>query len=274
MMKAVREGAARASLGRLLVLAALAVVAACGRQAAEPAGGQAMDTIEGSVIYRERMRLPPGAEVEVTLQDISRADAPAATLATVMVPATQGPPYAFSLEYPGADIDERRRYALRATITFEGNLLFTSTEYIDPFAGGPVEILVQRVARDRSAQAGAPSLEGTRWLLRSLGGAEAGPGADGQPLDLFLDGDSLQVAGYSGCNRFTGSFQRKGSATHGSPLSFGPLAGTMRACIDGQAQERSYLQALGTVDSYRLEAGALSLLSAGQVVATFTPAGD
>ena len=73
--------------------------------------------IEGEVFYRERMMLPPGAEVEVQLQDISRADALAAVMETVMFKAEGGPPYAFIIHYDPADIDERGRYSLRATIT-------------------------------------------------------------------------------------------------------------------------------------------------------------
>ena len=89
--------------------------------------------IEGEVFYRERMMLPPGAEVEVQLQDISRADALAAVMETVMFKAEGGPPYAFIIHYDPADIDERGRYSLRATITHGDQLMFTSTEFIDPF---------------------------------------------------------------------------------------------------------------------------------------------
>ena len=89
--------------------------------------------IEGEVFYRERMMLPPGAEVEVQLQDVSRADALAAVMETVMFKAEGGPPYAFIIHYDPADIDERSRYSLRATITHGDQLMFTSTEFIDPF---------------------------------------------------------------------------------------------------------------------------------------------
>jgi putative lipoprotein len=102
--------------------------------------------IEGSVTYRERMLLPPNAVVEVQLEDISRADAPATVLEAVTLPGQPGPPYPFSLSYDAARIDPRMRYALRATISAQGRLLFTTTEYIDPFAVSPVEILVYRVA--------------------------------------------------------------------------------------------------------------------------------
>lgn len=137
----------RRTLGLLFWLA-LGTLAACsGEQdsgGAQVNGGVA-GRIQGSVYYRERIMLPPGAEVEVQLQDISRPDALASVIASVLLTPEGGPPYHFAIEYDPARINPRMRYALRATISVGGSLLFTSTEYIDPFAGGPLEILVQRV---------------------------------------------------------------------------------------------------------------------------------
>jgi len=90
--------------------------------------------------------LPPGSEIEVQLQDISRADAMATVMASVMLDAEGGPPYDFAIDYDPARVDPRMRYALRATISRGERLLFTTTDYIDPFAGGDVEVLVRRVA--------------------------------------------------------------------------------------------------------------------------------
>jgi len=118
-----------------------------------------MALIQGSVTYRERMMLPPGVEVEVQLQDISRADAMAAVMETVLIKPQSGPPYDFTIEYDPAAIDPRMRYALRATISNGERLLFASTEYIDPFTGNPVEIVVQRVAEP--VRRDAPTLEGS-----------------------------------------------------------------------------------------------------------------
>lgn len=101
--------------------------------------------IQGAVVYRERMMLPPGAEVKVQLEDISRADALAEVLAVVTMTPQGGPPYAFAIDYDANRIDERHRYALRASITLDGNLMFTTTEYTDPFQPGPIEMMVERV---------------------------------------------------------------------------------------------------------------------------------
>ncbi len=101
--------------------------------------------IEGTVLYRERMMLPPGAELKVQLEDISRADALADVLAVVTQTPQGGPPFSFVIDYDANRIDERHRYALRATITLDGNLMFTTTEYTDPFQPGPIEMVVERV---------------------------------------------------------------------------------------------------------------------------------
>ncbi len=106
-----------------------------------------MRVISGEVWYRERIALPPGAEVLVTLEDQSRMDAPA-TVITGYTHIVDGPgPYVFRLVYDPAGIDERMRYGLRARIEHDGELLFISTEHIDAFAlepGEPVRIMVVR----------------------------------------------------------------------------------------------------------------------------------
>ena len=126
----------------------VAILGACGSDqgSADLAAAGSAARVEGTVIYRERMLLPPGAEVEVQLQDISKADALASVIATVLFTPEGGPPYHFAIDYDPARIDQRLRYALRATISVGEQLMFSSTDYIDPFAGSPVEILVQRVA--------------------------------------------------------------------------------------------------------------------------------
>jgi putative lipoprotein len=108
-----------------------------------------MRVISGEVMYRERMALPPGAKVIVTLEDQSRADAPATVLTDYThIVDGDGPPYSFRLVYNPAAIDERMRYGVRAKIEHEGELLFSSTEHIDPFADGPLEIMVTRQGRN------------------------------------------------------------------------------------------------------------------------------
>lgn len=123
-----------------------AALSACGGSDETSTTGSAKPSrVEGSVTYRERMMLPPNAVLNVQLEDISRADALADVLAVVTMTLEGGPPYAFGIDYDAAAIDTRLRYAVRATITVDDQLMFTTTEYVDPFGESPLEIVVERV---------------------------------------------------------------------------------------------------------------------------------
>ena len=226
-----------------------------------------MASINGSVIYRERMMLPPGAELEVQLEDISRADAPATVLASVLITPEGGPPYPFSIDYDPAEIDSRMLYALRARIELEGRLLFTNTEFIDAFGGNPVEVMVQRVPGERNQA--EPQLEDVEWELLALEGRDSIAGSDGRLPDLTFVADEQRAAGFSGCNRYFGSYLREGVSEHGSPLSFGPLAGTMMACADGSELERDFLAGLARVNGFHFDGAELVLLQDGRELARF-----
>lgn len=227
-----------------------------------------MSRIEGRVYYRERMMLRPGSVVEVQLQDISRADAPASILASVMMTPTGGPPYDFAIDYDPASLDSRMRYALRATISMDDRLLFTSNEYIDPFSGNPVEVLVQRVPEP--VRRDGPALEGAVWILQTLAGEPAPLGAGGNPVELqLLAEEEMRAAGFSGCNRYSGAYTREGASPHGTPLKFGLMAVTSMACAEGGELERAYLQMLARVDAFRLQDDTLSLLAGAETLATF-----
>jgi putative lipoprotein len=277
----------------------LLVLAACGGAEDEMTEGVGtVSTISGEVFYRERMMLPPGAEVEVQLQDVSKADALATVMASVMFTPEGGPPYPFAIEYNTAAIDERMRYSLRATITVGDKLMFTSTEFIDPFSGEALSIMLQRVpepverspsepepepepenapAPDRDPAEAAESTaakeesqsDAPMWVLDTLGGEAAPAGAGGSAIDLALNAADGTASGFSGCNRYQGSFSNEGKSTHGTPLKFGPMASTLRACADGDQAERDYLKMLGAVDAYRMQGDSLALLQGSQVVATF-----
>jgi uncharacterized lipoprotein YbaY len=86
-------------------------------------------TVVGTATYRERITLPPNAMFEATLEDVSRADAPSTVLATSRIyPADELPPYRYSLSAARSDVPATARVVVRARITVEGRLWFTTTE--------------------------------------------------------------------------------------------------------------------------------------------------
>ena len=79
-------------------------------------------TVTGTVTYRERIALSPGAVVEVKLSDVSRADAPAVTIGEQIIDNPGQVPIAFEIEYDPEEIDERFTYAVQVRI-IEGDKL-------------------------------------------------------------------------------------------------------------------------------------------------------
>ena len=105
--------------------------------------------VSGSAAYRQRIAMPPDAVLTVRVEDVSRADAPAPVLAETSEPfGARQVPIAFSLTVPSAAIDPRFSYAVRATITVDGKLRFTTTRsYAVLTRGAPnhVDLLLDAV---------------------------------------------------------------------------------------------------------------------------------
>jgi len=106
-------------------------------------------SVTGTVTYRQRVALTPGAVVEVKLLDVSRADAPSVTIAEqVIKPAGRQVPIEFELRYDPRRIEQNRRYAVRARILEGVKLRFTSTQVYPVITGGnpnAVEVIVSPV---------------------------------------------------------------------------------------------------------------------------------
>lgn len=138
-------------------------------------GKAEMGTLEGTVTYAQRIALPDNAVVDVTLEDISRADAPATVIAQQTI-ETNGKqvPIEFALQYDPAVIDPAARYAVRARITVDGKLAWTS-DTVNPVLthGGAVnnvEIVVVPVtgAAQSGQQQGLATLQGTVTYLQRI----------------------------------------------------------------------------------------------------------
>lgn len=226
-------------LGRLGIALLAGVMGFAGAAAADE------PVLTGTVVYLERMLLPAGAVAEVTLEDVSLADAPATALGTVSVPATTSPTR-FTLPYDAAAIAAGHSYALRASIRADGELMFTTMDHVafDPARLDGYEVLVRRVAA-------APSLFGS-WLAEDIGGAGV---LDDVQSTLAIAADGA-VSGKGGCNGFGGM-----ATIAGDTLSFGPLAGTLMACPEAvMDQERKFHDALAATAAFRLDAAQRKLV--------------
>lgn len=235
-----------------------------------------MRQIEGSVTYRERMMVPPEAQVTVALEDVSLADAPAEPVADTQFKAEGAPPWDFTLSYDPEQVIEGRRYNLRAKVTLDDRLLFMSTQAYPvelPGDTGPVDIMVSRasgsVADMARADSEPNSLVGTFWELTEIRGDALNKESDQRKLNMVLSEEGQRISGFSGCNQFTGTY-----TLNGDQLQVGPLASTMMACFKGMEQEDAYQKALQAATHYQIRGPILQLLDSDNEVVLQFVSGD
>ena len=105
----------------LLLALALALGACAGRPAQTFPG-----EVTGTVSYRERIALPPEAELSVTLYETTDATTEPRFVAAQLVQRPGGPPMRFRVSYPPGVIDARAGYTLIARIEVGGKLWFVN----------------------------------------------------------------------------------------------------------------------------------------------------
>ena len=94
--------------------------------------------LEGEAVYRERIMPPPDAVLVVSLQNTSRADAPATELGSVRRRLAGGPPYRWRLEYDESATAAPSRPVLRAKIETPAGLWMTTDTSMPAFTPAPV----------------------------------------------------------------------------------------------------------------------------------------
>ncbi|MBU3820849.1 META domain-containing protein [Flavobacteriaceae bacterium XHP0103] len=82
---------------------------------------------------------------------------------------------------------------------------------------------------------------------------------------LNFDTENHKIFGFSGCNRFTGSY-----TLNENEIKIGPLASTKRLCVDDNANqiETKFLEALSTADNISFKKNKLTLFSGEKSVLT------
>lgn len=223
------------------------------------AGSEAI--ITGTALYRERIALPPGAVLEVVLEDVSRMDVKAEELGRVHQESLGAPPYEFQILFDPAQIQENHSYSVRARITVGDRLLFTSDQaypVLTRGSGREVEILLRQVSRAPSEPAPVvDNLENTYWKLMRLGGEEVVMVEQQPEPHIVLRSEDHRVAGSTGCNRLTGTFTLEDDR-----LEFGQMVTTRMACVQGMETEAAFGAALERVRGFELIADRLALYDA------------
>ena len=112
----------------------LLAIVACGDASTTPTGHLEVTSgespngwVTGTVTYRERIALTPGARLEVELRDVSLADAAAPLIAHQTIENPGQVPIRYRVGYNKSDIESRNIYSVSASIIeADGRLAFTN----------------------------------------------------------------------------------------------------------------------------------------------------
>ncbi len=134
------------AIGALVVLLG---AAAC-QDDAEPSSSKTEVTsgrspnasVSGTVTYRERITLTPGATLEVSLRDVSLQDVASTLIARQTISDPGQVPIKFKVEYNRDDIDSRNTYGVQARIVeSDGRLAFINDTAYDVITrGNPTKV--------------------------------------------------------------------------------------------------------------------------------------
>ena len=126
--------------------------------------------VTGTVTYRERIALSPGATLEVQLRDVSLQDASSILIAEQVIPNPGQVPVKFRVKYKRADLDQRNTYFITARIKeSDGRLAFINdTAYEVITRGNPnrVDMVLVMVEPppDPSDDGDTSNSERPRWV--------------------------------------------------------------------------------------------------------------
>jgi putative lipoprotein len=221
-------------------------------------------TISGTATCPDRSTLPPDATLEVTVEDVSLADAAATVIGRIVrMPAGQVP-IRFEVPYVETAVQPNHRYALRARITVNGQLRCISTVHtpVLTMGGGTdgIALQLQRVGAPEAARADAiqkpdRTIVNTYWKLVQLRGAPVVIVPQQREPHVILQLGTQRIIGSGGCSRLAGTY-----TLHGDFVTFADVTATEKACASGMEQEAEFGAALARVKSWRVRGDELALL--------------
>ena len=149
----------------------------------------------------------------------------------------------------------------------------TSTEALDPFNSGQEKINIKlsmvasvlpQVSPVNTVETGLAvvsvnplsTLTNTYWKLMKLNGETVTmAGQQKREAYIQLNAEQETLKGFGSCNQFQGSFTVKGN-----DLSFGPVAATRIACLEGMTVESHFFNVLELTSYYSINEHDLTLL--------------
>ncbi|MDT0575270.1 META domain-containing protein [Croceicoccus sp. F390] len=209
-------------------------------------------SVSGDLVYRERIALPPGAQMEIIVSDITNgADRELVLARSQTSIERRGPPVPFSIDVSTLNISEGPLYGLRAFIKDpDGKTMFrTSSPFLLNLRDARNEVgsimLTMTSAQDAGSE-GIIDVQDGVWRITQIG-YDVAPQPTAPTINFALDG---RLYGDTGCNNFSAEYKLDGSA-----ISKTAIAVTQRACEPGlMQQERRFLDVLNGIDRVTLDA--------------------
>lgn len=117
--------------------------------------------LHGTATYRERIKMPPGADVLVELVDLQAREA---VIAKTRLEDVAGPPYRFALSYDPSRLRAGGLYQVQAELIGpDGERWMQGTTAVTPPVRAPVDILLQQVTGPTVTTEGADSDPRDPW---------------------------------------------------------------------------------------------------------------
>lgn len=222
-------------------------------------GKQAMKTtITGEVYYRQRIALPPGAELSVVVLDASWNNPLANIFAGTNVPLDEkSVPVPFSFEVDKSTLIAGDRYEVWALIRSKAGDIIWRTD-----AGHAVDLSsstydlgkLELIMVNGSDNADSAALQGGPWTVEDINGGGVIDNSNAT-LTFSIDG---KISGSGGCNYYSGNYQASGKAISIN----GGMAMTEKACAPAlMAQDQRLTSILQNAQSYSINNGKLIILS-------------
>lgn len=207
--------------------------------------------ISGTAAYRERMALPPQAELHLVLYEVTSDGSREPVKEHDLV--IQGQiPVAFTLS---GILPQAEAYELEASILADGAILFaTAAPAVVHSGDANVRLMLHRVLSEQPVSSLLPSPSATdlmekQWVLSRLHGEPVQKFPDQPEPYLIFTPESagmLRLSGSDGCNRLIGTCQ----ITEDS-VQFSQMGSTMMLCPAGEEQARAFAGALASTTNWR-----------------------
>ncbi|MFT3787493.1 MAG: YbaY family lipoprotein [Tepidisphaeraceae bacterium] len=270
----------------LIVAAVLFVLTGCAaQQPADRAPGdeaapRTPTTVRGTVTYRARMALPDDATLHLTIEDVSRTDAPATILAEQSMPTLgKQVPIQFAIPFEPAQVDPTHRYTVRATILMnDGGPRFVTTQtypVLTQNAGTQAGEIVLTLAAPPPLPTSQPatqatatvdaSLRETYWKLVELNGSPVQVTDNAREPHLIFKQEGNRLVGSGGVNRLSGTYIVNNDQITTDKVISTKMAGPEAATL----QEESMFEMLRSALTYRITGDTMEFGVGSRTVAKF-----